>query len=161
MPHCITRARSRARRHDAQVIDAMASAPIFATLSLRRIADIVDRFEEQKYRAGSRVVLEGRTGSDFFLILDGEATVTFERWPVLHLSRGDGFGEVGVLGGGSRIASVTALTPLRCLVLANGELEQLIRDEPQLGINLLRALITRFHALNGAWPAWRGAPIPL
>lgn len=141
------------RRHNGQVLDAVASAPLFANLSLERIADLLDGFDEQHFRAGARIVLEGRTGSDFFLILDGEAAITFDGWPALPLGRGESFGEVGVLGDGTRLGGVQALSPLRCLVLPNGGLEDLILSEPVVGFNLLRTLVGRFRKLSPGAPA--------
>jgi CRP-like cAMP-binding protein len=149
------------RRHDAAVLDAVAASPLFEGLTLERIADLLERFDEQSFRAGQRILLEGRKGWEFFLIVDGHASILYDGWPVIDLHHGECFGEVGVLGDGHRLASVQARTPLRALVLANGDLEQLILDEPQVGVNLLRHLVRRFRLLSTARPARARTVLPV
>ena len=136
--------------HPTAVIDSVADAPMFAGMARADVAAILDGFDEQSFNRGHRVTLEGFRGSDFYIILDGRARVSVDGANVATLGPGDFFGEIAVLGNGPRFATVSAETPVRCLVLSNGGLEQLLVAHPQLGVNLLRVVVDRFHELTGS-----------
>lgn len=128
---------------------ALAGAPLFRQMTREEIARALTDFDEARYPGGRRVVLEGLRGSDFFLVLAGSASVLVDGRRFATLGPGDFFGELAILGDGLRTASVRADTPLRCLVLPNGRLEQLILDHPQVGINLLHTVVGRFIDMSG------------
>ena len=133
----------------ADLASALVEAPLFAGCDPRDIAGILAEFDDVRFPSGRRIVLEGLRGSDFFVVVAGTAAVLVDGWRVATLGPGDFFGEIAVLGDGLRSASVRAETPLHCLVLPNGKLEQLILDHPQLGINLIRTVIGRFQDVAG------------
>jgi CRP-like cAMP-binding protein len=133
----------------AELAPAVAAAPLFAGMDTSEIGRVLANFDEVHYLRGRRVVLEGLRGSDFFLVVAGTAAVIVDGWRVATLGPGDFFGEMAVLGAGLRTASVRAETPLRCLVLPNGKLEALLLEHPQLGLNVLHVLVTRFTDLTG------------
>jgi CRP-like cAMP-binding protein len=133
----------------AGVGSALAGAPLFEGMTEHEVEEALRGFDEVRFPSGGRIVLEGLQGSDFFLIVVGEAAVLVDGWRVATLGPGDFFGEIAVLGDGLRSASVRAETPLHCLVLPNGKLEDLILAHPQLGINLLREWAGRLKDLSG------------
>jgi len=128
---------------------ALADAPLFADCDPKDVARALAEFDDVHFPSGRRIVLEGLRGSDFFLVVAGAAAVLVDGWRVATLGPGDFFGEIAILGDGLRSASVRAETPLHCLVLPNGKLEQLILDHPQLGINVIRSVIGRFRDVSG------------
>lgn len=127
----------------------VGSAPLFEGLSPADLAAAVESFDEAHFMPGHRIVVEGLRGTEFYLIVDGQASVLVDGWRVAELGPGDFFGEIAILGDGLRSASVRAKTPLHCVVLPNGRLEQLLLDHPRLGVNLLRALAGRLQASAG------------
>jgi CRP-like cAMP-binding protein len=133
----------------ADLASALAEAPLFAGCDPNDVAAMLAEFDEVRFPSGRRIVLEGLRGSDFFLVVAGTAAVLVDGWRVATLGPGDFFGEIAVLGDGLRSASVRAETPLQCLVLPNGKLEQMLLGHPQLGINLIRTVIGRFQAVAG------------
>lgn len=133
----------------ADLASALAGAPLFDGCDERDVAAALAKFDDVHFPSGRRIVLEGLRGSDFFLIVAGTASVLVDGWRVATLGPGDFFGEIAVLGDGLRSASVRAETPLHCMVLANGKLEQLLLDHPQLGINVIRTVIARFQDVAG------------
>jgi CRP-like cAMP-binding protein len=135
-------------RHTHEVVEAVLASPLFAGVDPAEIVDILDRFDEQSFNAGHSITLEGYRGSDFYIVARGRAAVSVDSAPVATLNPGDYFGEMGVLGDGHRLATVTAETPLRCLVLANNGLERVIAAHPVVGINLLHQLVVRFQDLS-------------
>lgn len=138
------------RRHPAAVIDAVHGAPLFAGVQPGQVATILDAFDEESFNAGHRILLEGLRGQDFFLIVSGRARVTVDGWRVAMLGPGEFFGEIGVLGDGRRSATVAAETPLRCLVLPNRGLQQLMIDHPVVGLNVLHEVVQRTGAGTGS-----------
>jgi CRP-like cAMP-binding protein len=129
--------------------DALFDAPLFAGMERAEVASALASFDEVRFPSGRRVVLERLRGSDFFLVMVGTAGVEIDGRRVATLGPGDFFGEMAVLGDGLRTASVRALTPLHCVVLPNGKLQQLILDHPQVGVNLLHTVVARVTQLAG------------
>ncbi len=128
---------------------ALIDAPLFEGCDQDTIAAALREFDEVHFPTGRRIVLEGLRGSDFFILVAGKAAVLVDGWRVATLGPGDFFGEIAVLGDGLRSASVRAETPLHCLVLPNGKLEQLMLKYPQVGINLIRTVIGRYQSVAG------------
>jgi CRP/FNR family cyclic AMP-dependent transcriptional regulator len=124
---------------------ALAVAPLFASLSRRHLRALTKATTVGAYDPGDEVVAEGSGGSMFFVILDGQAKVVRGGRTVTHFSPGDFFGEISVLDGGPRSASVVAETPLRCLRLGGKEFTQVMANEPQLAIGVLREMATRLR----------------
>ena len=128
----------------AELAREMVGAPLFAEVEPAELRSTLEAFDEVHFPGGRRVLLEGLRGDDFFLIVTGTAAVLVDGWRVATLGPGDFFGEMAVLGDGLRTASIRAETPLRCLVLPNGKLEQLLLAHPKVGLNLLHRLVGRF-----------------
>ncbi|MFN2450782.1 MAG: cyclic nucleotide-binding domain-containing protein [Candidatus Dormibacteria bacterium] len=125
--------------------EALQSAPLTTGLSPAALDHLADELQEQSFLPGHRVVTEGFSGQEFFIIVEGVAAVSVDAWRVARLGPGDFFGEIALLDEGLRFATITAETPLRCLVLANDELERVLVDHPVLAVNLLRAMVRRFR----------------
>jgi CRP-like cAMP-binding protein len=125
---------------------AMARAPLFASLpkgDLRALAEVTS---VERYQAGSTVVKQGAPGSAFFVILEGRARVVIGSGTVSRLGAGDFFGEISLLDGDPRTASVTADSPLLCLKLGGSHFLQLLSDQPKLMLKLLREVARRLRA---------------
>ncbi len=135
-----------------ELVHQMLHVPLFSGIDAGEVRAILALFDEQRFSPGHRITLEGLRGSDFFVILDGEAKVTVDETTVARLQPGDFFGELGVLGDGLRFATVAAVTPLRCLVLPHGHLKRLLVDHPQMSVNVLGEVVSRFKDLAGAAP---------
>ena len=121
---------------------------VLAGLDDGALAGVVACADEEMFEAGHRIVTEGLRGQETFLILDGQAWVVDEVDVVATLGPGDVFGEMAVVDGGPRSASVIARTRLRCLVLPNLVLRELILDNPRIGLNLLETLSRRLRVVE-------------
>ena len=146
--------------HGRDIVTQLASGPLFRGIDRREIAEILDAFDEQSFNAGHRITLEGFRGSDFYLLARGAAEVSVDGRPVADLGPGDFFGELAVLGDGTRTATVSAETPMRCLVLPNDGLHQLLVSHPRFGLNLLREVVARYRKPGaGPRPSIRVVPL--
>jgi CRP-like cAMP-binding protein len=118
--------------------EAIARVPLFSSLSPRYRKRLADLTEEQRFMAGASVVEEGEIGDTFYLILEGEAKVTDSTGRTVNrLYPGLFFGEVSLLDGGARTATVIAETPLTTLALRRKDFMRLLQQEPHVAVNLL------------------------
>ena len=95
--------------------------------------------------AGKVLVEEGRIGQEFFIIVDGKATVTRNGRKVATLSAGDHFGELALLDRRPRSASVTSTTDLDVLVMSQRQFNGLLESVPTIARKLLSALAPRLR----------------
>jgi CRP-like cAMP-binding protein len=112
--------------------------PLFAGLPPRHLKRVGDLTEEVRFMEGATVVRQGDAGDTFYVILEGEAKVAGPSGRVVNRLRpGEFFGEISLLDGGPRTASVAAETPLRMLALSRSSLLRLVQREPAVGVRLL------------------------
>jgi len=97
--------------------ELLASVPLFAKLN-RKTLDRLDRIMVQReFPAGKDIVTEGDTGAGFFLIENGKVEVIHGSTLLATLGKGDYFGEMAMLDGRPRVASVRAVETTTCLVM--------------------------------------------
>jgi CRP-like cAMP-binding protein len=116
----------------------LVQVPLFTDLSPRHMKRVADLMEEQRYMDGATVVREGDIGGTFYVIREGEAKVVARSGRVLNRLRpGDFFGEISLLDGGPRTASVVSETPLTMLALTRTSFLRLVKEEPAVAVGLL------------------------
>ena len=115
---------------------------------LRAVARITDVVEVDACTVLARA---GQAGDEFFLILDGSARVDVSPRKRAKLKPGDYFGEMSLLDGGPRSATVTADTPLRVLVIKRRDFATLLREAPDLTQSLLATLSRRVRQAEQAF----------
>jgi len=120
------------------VVDILAGFALFADLSTPQLESLVDTFGEETYVEGDRVLRQGLTGSSFYVILDGSASIRVDGVDRTSLRAGDYFGEISCLLGVPPTADIVARGTLRCLVLAAQELEPFLVAHPQVMFRLLQ-----------------------
>jgi CRP-like cAMP-binding protein len=128
------------------VADILGSMALFADLRRPQLESVAHIFEEEWFGEGQRVVRQGFAGSNFYVILDGEAAVRVDGADLANLARGDFFGEVTALLGDEPTADVVALRPLRCLVLAGPDVEEFLVTYPRVMFRMLQAEARRLRA---------------
>jgi CRP/FNR family cyclic AMP-dependent transcriptional regulator len=110
---------------------------LFDEFSKKDIAEVISFSKEIDHSPGQLIVEEGRSGVGFHLILAGSAAVSVKGRKVRTLGPGDSFGDIAVIDGGPRSASVTAGTELLTLSLAPWEFKPLLIEHPSLAYKLL------------------------
>lgn len=96
--------------------DDLKRVPLFAGLADRQLKKLAQQFRERILLRGTTPVQEGTmSGIGFFVIADGEASVSVGGKLVRTLGPGDHFGEVALVNEAGRTATVTANTDLRVL----------------------------------------------
>lgn len=120
--------------------------PLFASLRPADVAQVASLFKERRFAAGETVTKEGSGGAAFFLIQSGEATVSVHGQPRAGLKAGDHFGEIALIDGGARAATVTAATALVCYGLTYWDFRPLVQQNPAIAWGLLQSLAKMLRA---------------
>lgn len=132
--------------------DVLAQVPLFRELSRAQLGKIARVTDVREVPAG-RPVVEERTyrsggGPAFFLIVEGEADVTIRGKRVGRLKAGESFGEMSLLDGKPRSATVKAKTPLVLYRILSWHFLALVRKEPSVAISLLKTVAARLRAME-------------
>lgn len=106
------------------------STPLFAAATRRQQKRIAGLVDEVEVPAGTRLIAQGGYAGEFFVIADGYATVTKDGAAVASLGPGEFFGELGLIYGPTRNATVVAATRMRLLVAGAREFNTLLDSTP-------------------------------
>jgi CRP-like cAMP-binding protein len=116
--------------------------PLFEGLSGHQLRKVATVAEEVHYGEGRAVVREGARGDAFYVIVEGTARAV--RGPTQRkigaLGPGDFFGELALLTGGTRMASVIAETPLVTIRLSRAAFQDVVKREPGVALKIMVAL---------------------
>ena len=133
------------------LVDTLRRFNLFADLDRAQLEAIADPDSERSFAAGERILRRGMSGSGFYVILDGEATVTLSGEELNRLRQGDFFGEISTLLDEPLTADITAETPVRVLEIPGPRLEAFLLSYPKV---MLRMLVTEARRLQEVL-AWR------
>jgi len=131
-------------------IELLRWVPLFQDLSRREVRRIVEAGRELEFPPGRMMVQEGSVASDFYLILSGRATVSRNLRKVRSLAAGDFFGEISVLDGGPRSATVVAETHVLVFRLDRPAFLRLLRTEGSISRKLLQGMAARLRSAERA-----------
>jgi CRP/FNR family transcriptional regulator, cyclic AMP receptor protein len=133
------------------LVETLRRFNLFADLDRAQLEAIADPDSERSFASGERILRRGMSGSGFYVILDGEATVTLGDEQLNVLRSGDFFGEISTLLDEPLTADITATTPVRVLEIPGPKLETFLLSYPQV---MLRMLVTEARRLQEVL-AWR------
>lgn len=128
--------------------EALAKVPLFEGLPRRHLRRLAKASGVTERREGATVVREGAAGSVFFVILDGKAKVVRRGRTVARLKRGDFFGEMSLLDGQPRGASVVTETDARFLTLSGKSLSDMLARDPLLATRIMKTMAARLRKLE-------------
>ena len=126
-------------------LDLLATVPLFARLGgkeLERLGQLADEVEVGLDRV---LTEQGEVGHEFFIVLDGRMVVLDGRTPIATLGPGDFFGEIALLDGRPRTATVRAEGISRLLVVAHREFHALMDEFPTVRTAVLEAVAERLR----------------
>mgnify|MGYP000675105558 CR=1 FL=1 len=135
-----------ARRED--VLGYLTRTPLFSACSKKDLALVSKHSEHLKIPAGTEMTSEGKIGYEFYVIVDGKATVSKKGKQVAVLGAGDSFGELSLLDRAPRNATVTADTDMDVVLLGQREFNALLDVVPTLAHKLLVGLARRIHEVD-------------
>jgi hypothetical protein len=127
-------------------VEAVKQVPLFAGLSPVELEQVTRLFKERHFAEGETVTKEGSGGAAFFLIKSGEASVSVRGNPRPGMKAGDYFGEISLIDGGTRSATVTAATDLVCYGLTYWDFRPLVQENAAIAWGLLQSLAKRLRS---------------
>lgn len=130
-------------------LEALRKVPLFQELDDDDLERLSRQMKERTFPEGAAVTTEGDTGVGFFVIADGNATVSVGGETKTTLGPGDYFGEIALIDEGVRSASITAATDLRCYGLTPWEFRPFVADHPQVAWKLLKTLAGLLRTAQG------------
>jgi CRP/FNR family transcriptional regulator, cyclic AMP receptor protein len=123
--------------------EMLKHVPLFADLDDRELAEIAGSMRERRFASGDTVTQAGAPGAAFFVIEEGEADVVVDGEKRAQLGPSDYFGEIALLTGSDRTATITATTDMVCHGLTPWDFRPLVESNSELAWKLLTAMAAR------------------
>ncbi len=130
---------------ESDVAELLSRIDLFAGLSRRQLKKLAADAHEVRHDAGHVITIEGRPGLGFHLILEGQAAVTQANSVRRTLGPGDYFGEISMIDGHGRSATVTTMSPMRAVAVTHATFDRLLDDDPAFARGLLVVLCARLR----------------
>jgi CRP-like cAMP-binding protein len=124
-------------------VELIKGVPLFAQCSKAELARVASIADELQFTEPRTLTTEGEPGREFFVLVEGRADVRKGPRKINELSKGDFFGEVSVLAGTPRTATVKTTGAVRLLVVTDRDLQRLLKDSPGIQAKVLQALAQR------------------
>jgi len=122
-------------------LPVLGRVPLFQALSQRHLKRVGRLAEMKRFKKGDTVVRAGAKGDAFYVILDGGADVAPVKGRARKLKGDDFFGELALLDGAPRSATVTATGVLTTACIKRAAFQKLLKDEPAIGVGLAQGLV--------------------
>lgn len=126
--------------------DTLRAIPLFEGMSDRSIEAIDGLAVPVTFQPGETLTREGEAGDSFLIILEGSASVTQGGAPIRGLGAGDFLGEISLLDGGPRTATVTATSAVRGLTIDRDGFRRLMDEFPVVRLDIVTALTQRLRS---------------
>jgi CRP/FNR family transcriptional regulator, cyclic AMP receptor protein len=129
-------------------IDLLRSVPLFSGLGERELERISTLADVVDLPADRILTTQGRLGWEMFILVSGRAGVERDGQRINEVGPGEVIGEIALLDGGPRTATVTLSEPSRLLVLARREFQALMDEFPDIRLQVLEAVARRLRTLD-------------
>jgi CRP-like cAMP-binding protein len=134
---------------------ALERTPLFAGLDREHLEDVVRVGRRVSYQPGQAIVERGDPGDAMYVVVSGVAEVDVGgRYH--RLERGDFFGEMAVLAGQPREASVKAVEPLEALRIPADDFQAFLAANPKIAVGMLKSLVERLREVQDRLDTWIG-----
>ena len=124
-------------------IDVLARVALFADLDQSELQLLADSMWERTFLAGEVVTTEGEPADGFFVVESGEADATVEGQRRATVTGGDYFGEIALLMGSERTATITATSDLRCYGISPKDFRVIVEGNPTIAWKVMQSMAER------------------
>jgi CRP/FNR family transcriptional regulator, cyclic AMP receptor protein len=131
---------------DPVIVEALRATDLFGGLDRRSLNRVAETAASVHHEAGKTLTQQGNDGIAFHLILEGTASVSVDGRPGHELGKGDYFGDISMIDGEPRSATVTVTTPMTTAALTAWQFRPLLDEEPALTKALLLVMCHRLRA---------------
>lgn len=126
-------------------IELLKQVPLFAGCSKAELREVALSTDEIDLRDGHVLTREGRAGREFFILVEGTASVTQDGNEIAELKGGDWFGEIALLTYKRRSATVTATSPVRMLTITDRDFRRVVETTPRVALKVLASVALRLE----------------
>ena len=128
--------------HDTKA-EALGHAPLFRELSKHELGELAKATEDLEVEEGKVLTRQGDLGREFFVIVDGEVSVTKDGEEIRRLGPGDFFGEIALLEDDRRTATVTTATRVKAAVMDAADFFEMCAEIPAISTRITDAAMRR------------------
>jgi hypothetical protein len=125
----------------------LGNVPLFSKIGTQEVAHIASIAREASYPAGHPIIREGEYGDHMFLIVDGEVQIHHGQTSVKMLGPSEFFGEMSIIDGEPRSASVTAFSDCLLLRIDKEDFHELLSTHGSVALSMIRVLVQRLRGL--------------
>jgi CRP-like cAMP-binding protein len=134
-----------------QQIELLSRVSLFSGCSQNELRAIAQLGTPVSAEPGAVLIQKGRPGSEFFLVLSGNASCTIGKHDVVKFTKGSYFGELALLHGGIRTANVEATSPMELLVFDAREFRSMLMTTPSICVKMLTQLAERLSVADARY----------
>jgi CRP-like cAMP-binding protein len=127
----------------------IVACPLFHSLDAAGLAAVAGAVVEVEFPAERTIAREGEIGTGLFIVAEGGVRVVRDGHVIARIAPGEFFGELSVLDGAPRNATVVTDVPTTCLALATWDAERVLREQPGVALAVLRVLAGRLRDATG------------
>jgi CRP/FNR family cyclic AMP-dependent transcriptional regulator len=129
-------------------LDSLSQVPLFSSMSKRDLQKIAKASDEITVPSGRVLIEQGTRGREAFVVIDGSATVKRNGRKVATLGPGAHFGELALLDGGTRTATIVADSDMKVLVIGQREFSGVLDEVPGLAHKVMTAMAATIRELD-------------
>lgn len=129
-------------RKDAKIA-LIGKIPLFRHCTRKELGQIAGIADEIDLKEGTNLTREGKAGREFFVLVEGTADVLMKGKWVNSVRQGDFLGEIALLTGRPRTATVKATSPVRVLVITSRDFNKLMERSPEIQRKILVSMAER------------------
>ena len=133
-------------------IDMLAEVPLLASLSRRHLGKVAKIASSKRFAAGGELVRAGERADAFYVILDGRVRVQVPGRSI-ELGSGEFFGEMALIDGEPRSATVVSLTEVYAMIISRTKFLKLLEAEPKISLAIMATLTRRLRDLQASTSA--------
>ncbi|MFB2938200.1 Mo-dependent nitrogenase C-terminal domain-containing protein [Aerosakkonemataceae cyanobacterium BLCC-F154] len=135
-------------------LQLLQNIPMFRDIEREEVLSrLTNNFSEVEFPAGYTIFKQGGTGSFLYILISGAVQVHLGGLQLAQLETGAYFGEMSIFDPQPHSVSVTTLSACKCLVLTQEQIYQIIRENPEIGVNIIRVLAGRVRVMNQQFSA--------
>ena len=131
-----------------QLTAVLEAVPLFEGLSHKQLRKVADLADVARFMAGATLVKQGVVGDSFYVVLTGQAKVIANKRTLNRLLPGDHFGEISLLDGGPRSASVVAETEMTLVIITQKDFLAMLAKDPEITVVLLEGMARTVRRLD-------------
>lgn len=126
-------------------LDVLGRVELFSGLKGKHLKRVADSMTARTFALGDEITKEGEVSVGFYVIEQGSAIVTMHGDQVGELGPGDFFGEISLIAGTPRAATITAETELRCYAMTSWDFRSLVEGNGEIAWAILASTARKLY----------------